>query len=118
MSETARPTLTETVEAETPFIVTSDGGPVRIIPTSHDQMIGAIRTWMDALDKDPSLIRTTREDLLAMARAAIVLIEVDESTGISIETFGEVGELVSRVVGHAFSLTAHGGNVTVHFPVH
>ena len=105
-------------EYENPVIIVSDGGPLKITETDHDEIIDKIRTW------HRDLSQTRREavsisglhDRYAMAEAAIALIETDQDTGISLEVFGAVGAMVSRVVAYAFGHDPH--YTTVHWPVH
>lgn len=109
---------TQPIEYETPVILVSDGGPITIIETTHEEIIDAIRAWHTGLTRSrkEAVSREGLHDRYRMAEAAIALIETDQDTGISLEAFGAVGDLVSRVVAYAFG---HDPRYTaVHWPVH
>lgn len=86
-------------EHEGPIIVVSDGRPITVTNVSHAEMKHKIRQWAH---EGGITAHAQQNDLRAMADAAITLLEVDEATGISLEAFGHVGTMVSRVVAYAF----------------
>ena len=110
--------LPDFAEFDTPIILVSDGSPIRILPTTHEQIIATIRQWVAGLyaSRAEAVSFEGLRDRYRMAEAAITLIETDEATGISLETFGPVGDLVSRVVAYAFGHDP--AYTTVHWPVH
>lgn len=109
---------TDLAEFDTPIILVSDGQPIRILPTTHEEIITNIRAWMAGLyaTRAEAVSSEGLHDRYRMAEAAIALVEVDEATGISLETFGAVGDLVSRVIAYAFGHDP--AYTTVHWPVH
>lgn len=101
---------------EQPIVVVSDGGPITITESSHEEMIRRIREWMFQVQIHDDVAPVERKhDLYAMGEAAITLLEVDASTGISLEDFGPVGDMVSRVVAYAFGHNPR--YTTVHWTV-
>lgn len=105
-------------EHENPVIVVSGGDPLTIIETTHDEMMDAIRAWHRDLTQTRSeaVSIESLHDRYVMCEAALDLIETDQATGISLEAFGAVGDLVSRVVAYAYGHDPH--YTTVHWPVH
>ena len=105
-------------EYANPVIIVSDGGPVTVIETSHDEIMDKIRAWHRDLSqtRHEAVSISGLHDRYAMAEAALDLIETDQDTGISLEVFGAVGGLVGRVVAYAFGHDPH--YTTVHWPVH
>lgn len=88
-------------EHESPIIVVTDGQSIRITETSHEQIIARVRGWMDGLTLAPGQDVNMLHDRYRMAEATIALVETDRMTGISLEQFGPVADLVSRVVAYA-----------------
>jgi hypothetical protein len=100
-----------------PVMIVSGVDGVEITPLTHATLIAMIRVWL--ADLSPEMDRDHHRDLRLMGEAAIALIEVDESTGLSIEQFyGGVKEMVDRVAAYTFDRTGAGISCTMHWPTH